>query len=111
MEYVDSTHYLAELIKTLSNDRNSSYYKGDFYITATVDGVGKINNDLVECELVIQYDSVKISIYWEEYGYRNYREMGLYGVVSSKYREITQLSDKSFSVKDRGGRYELNFTW
>lgn len=38
MDYVDGTHYLCELIKRLSNDRNLGSFHGEFTVTATVGG-------------------------------------------------------------------------
>jgi len=111
MKPINATHYLHELVKELSNDRNAGSYRGNFTVTAKVGGKNKIDRDQIDCQLVIQHDSIDINIFWEDCGYKNYRDMGLYGKASSKYQEITELSESSFRILDKNGAYELTFEW
>ncbi|WP_407363529.1 hypothetical protein [Pseudomonas luteola] len=111
MDYVDGTHYLCELIKNLSDDRNAGSFHGEFTVTATVGGRTKVDGEVVGCQLVIQHDSVDVNIFWEDFGYKGYREMGLYGKANSKYQNVQELSQRSFEMKDARGAYELVFEW
>lgn len=109
MKYVDGTHYLIELIKRLSDDRNANSYRGNFTVTAVVGKNVKVDRDIIDCFLVIQHDSVDICIYWEDCGYKSYKDMGLYGKANSKYQEIKKLNDNSLKIRDKSGAYEIMF--
>ncbi|HCM0916304.1 TPA: hypothetical protein N2817_004515 [Vibrio parahaemolyticus] len=111
MEYVSNSHYLGEKIKTLSDDRNASSYKGGFYITAQVGGKTKVSNEYIECMLVKHHDRADVSVFWEDHGFKNYRDMGLFGLMNSNYFSINILSDTSFELEDDNGAYTLIFSW
>lgn len=112
MNTSDGTHYLAELIKELSGSRNSSNYIGEFTITALVDGKVKVSKDRIQCQLMILHASVDVSILWEDYGYKGFRDMGLYGRTNSKYFTVELLSANSFRLVDNNNsRNNTTFEW
>jgi len=111
MNNLNGTHFLCELIRELSNDRNATHYKGEATITAIVHGEEVISSDTIDCEMVIKYDSVDINFYWEDCGYKDYKKMGLYGQASSKFQNITKLSNTSFKLSDPKGAYEFTIAW
>lgn len=100
MRTIDGTQYLAELIKELSQNRNSSNYIGNFTVSALVEGKKKVFKDTIKCQLTILHDSVDVSIFWEDCGYKGFRDMGLYGRTNSKYFTVQQITDSSFQITD-----------
>lgn len=112
MDNIDGSHYLCELIKNLNTDRNLQVYAGDFTVTAIVGGKEMISGDLIKCQLTIKHDSVDISIYWEECGYKGFREMGLYGRTNSNYFAVEELSKSSFKIIDNKVKSnQIIFEW
>ena len=111
MSHIDKEVYLSELIKEFSKDRNSSIYQGKFILSAIVRGHQKITKEPVNCAFIIQHNGIEINIMWEDAGYKNYRDMGLYGYTQSPYFLIDVLSQNSFKLIDKNGAYELIFEW
>ena len=50
-----------------------------------------------------------INIMWEDYGYKNYRNMGLYGSMNTKWQEVKMTGDNTFTIY--GDNYEINITY
>lgn len=111
MNYVSNEHYLGELIKDLSDDRNATSYRGDFIITAVVNGVEKVTEDRIGCMFIKHHDHVEIDVMWEDCGYKNYRDMGVYGLMRSQYFTIENITNSTFKLLDNNGSYELFFEW
>ena len=109
MTEMDGTHYLAELVKSLTGDRNSENYLGDFTVTAVVNGTEKVSSEIIECQLTIKHDSVDISIFWEECGYKGFIDMGLYGRTNSNYFTVKELSSNAFQITDNGNSNKTIF--
>lgn len=109
MNYVSNEHYLGELIKNISDDYNATSYRGDFIITAVVNGSEKISNDKINCMFIKHHDHVEINVMWESCGYKNYRDMGLYGLMRSQFFTIRNITNSSFQLLDNNGSYELTF--
>lgn len=111
MNTQDGTHYLCELVKTLNGNRNAGSYLGDFTVSAVVGGNTKVSDDIIKCQLTIKHDSVDISMYWEECGYKGFRDMGLYGRTNSKYFEVDELTDRQFKITDKSSGNTTEFNW
>ena len=111
MSHTDADTYLIELIKFFSKDRNSNIYQGEFIITAIVGGHQKINKEPINCDFIIQHNGIQIDLMWEDAGYKNYPDMGLYGYTRSPYFSINILSQNSFKLIDKKRAYELIFEW
>ncbi|MBF9001903.1 hypothetical protein [Vibrio nitrifigilis] len=111
MNYINNEHYLYELIKDLSDDRNATSYRGYFYITAVVNGNTKVVADSIDCMFIKHFDHVEVDVMWEDCGYKNYRDMGVYGLMRSQYFTIKNITDNSFQLLDSNGSYELTFEW
>lgn len=111
MSSVESMYYLSELIKELSQDRNAGSYFGKFTISAVVNGKEKISRESVGCQLTIKHDSVDVSVYWEDYGYKGFRDMGLYGRTNSEFFSVNELSSNSFEIINNSDKNKLVFEW
>ena len=112
MNNMDGTHYLSELIRNLSENRNMESYAGDFTVTAIVNGKEKVTEDIIKCQFNIRHDSVDVSMFWEDCGYKGFRDMGLYGRTNSNYFTVEELSASSFKIKDNNNSAnETIFEW
>ncbi|PKH56544.1 hypothetical protein CXF83_15130 [Shewanella sp. Choline-02u-19] len=111
MDYASNEHYLGALIKDLSDDRNATSYRGFFTITAVVNGTEKVSADRIDCMFIKHHDHVEVDVMWEDCGYKNYRDMGIYGLMRSQYFSIKNIYKNSFQLLDNNGSYELTFEW
>ncbi len=46
-----------------------------------------------------------IDIHWEDWGYKNYKDMGLYGRMNTEWNRVKSTSARSFEVL--GGSYRI----
>ena len=46
----------------------------------------------------------RIDIMWENYGYKNYRDTGLYGSMNTKWQEVEMTGNNTFIIY--GDNYE-----
>jgi hypothetical protein len=76
-----------------------------------VNGKEKISRVPVGCQLTIKHDSVDVSLYWEDYDYKGFRDMGLYGRTNSKFFTINVLSTNSFEIINNSDKNKLVFEW
>ncbi|MCK9619121.1 MAG: hypothetical protein M0R47_01150 [Methylobacter sp.] len=111
MNSVESTYYLSELVKKLSQDRNAGSYSGEFTVSAVANGKEKISREPIGCQLTINHDSVDVSVFWEDYGYKGFRDMGLYGRTNSKFFSVNELSSNSFEIINNSDKNKLVFEW
>jgi len=87
-------------------------FVGDFTITAIVGSAKKVSEDIIRCQLTIKHDSVDISLFWEDCGYKGFRDMGLYGCTNSNYFTVDELSSNSFKIIDKNNKSnETIFEW
>ena len=107
----DSTHYLVELIKTLEDDRNASIHTGEFKVTAVVNNKEIVSGETIQCALLEKNNGVDIDIHWEDYGYKAFRELGLYGRSNSKYFMLEEISERSFRITDKNTSNTVTLEW
>ena len=82
---------LKEIIHEITDDRNTTTVHGDFFVEASVDGTSVLSGT-VRCHFGIDHHNGRISVYWEEAGFPNYKTAGLFGQMSTNYQELKRLN-------------------
>jgi hypothetical protein len=98
---------MLEVIKELTGAPDISFANGTFSVLAKVNDRLVIDKEPMECHFTKGLDFVTISIYWEEGGYKNYRDMGLFGKMNTKWQEIKR---KANWLYINGEAYKLRIT-
>lgn len=80
-------------------------------VTAVVNNVVVVDSDVIRCQFQIETNFSVIYIYWEEYGYKNYRQLGLYGQMRTDYQLIKLRGPKTLCITDELGAYEITIRY
>ena len=98
-------------IYEITGDSSRNKADGEFIVTDEVAGKVIIDREPIKCYMVLQHDSAELQVYWEDYGYKAYKQLGLFGQMNSKWQPIEKLTDGSFSVTDMQGSYTLTIEY
>jgi hypothetical protein len=95
------TSLVIAVIREITGDTDARYVNFDATVSATVGGVDVITEEPVSVALV--YDGTNyadISVFWEDHGYKNYRQMGLFGIMKTQYQSVIRTGDREVRVVD-----------
>jgi hypothetical protein len=96
-ERLNNRRVLADVIFEITCDRNSTTAQGEFYVTAKVEDK-PVFDGVATCVLIIDNFDGKISVYWEEAGFENYKEHGLFGQMSVNFQRLQKLPARVLSI-------------
>lgn len=92
-----STALILEIIRELTDDTNYVAFKG--IVSATINGDLKIDSEQIEVHLTNSRPNYAlIDVIWEEHGYKNYKDMGLFGRMSTQWQEVQRVEPRTFKV-------------
>ena len=101
----DSTIVILNVIRELTGD--TTYAEFDATVSAKINGEKKIDGETIRIYLTNSRPNFAlIDIVWEDFGYRNYKDMGLFGRMSTQWQEVKKIKAKTFRVF--GGSYEID---
>ena len=100
----DGMSAASEALHTIAADRAATFAKATLLVSAKVNGTLVINEESFEVLLQKELDCVSVSIYWEESGYKAYKNLGLFGKMSTKFQETSM---KSGSLYLNGDNYKI----
>ena len=93
----ESTHIILSVIKELTGDMYYANFTG--IVTAKVRDKIEIDEAKIEVHLTnYQPSYARIDISWEEYGYKDYKQKGLYGRMSTGWCEVKKTGPKVFTI-------------
>lgn len=78
-------------------------------ITATVRGSTVIEEEVIKVSLTVHHNRVDVGIFWEEHGYKNYKSMGLFGLMNSDYQDFVDTGNNTFKIV--GDTYEISINY
>ena len=110
-ENVEGIATVRKAIKYLTNDSNRDTVTHECTITATVNGELLIDSEIMKCNFIIDYDGARVSVFWEDYGYKNYKKLGLFGQMSTQWQPIKEYDNNSFTVTDAEDSYLLTIEY
>ncbi|MGC4734041.1 hypothetical protein [Providencia hangzhouensis] len=93
----ESTAVILEVIRNLTGE--VAYARFDGVVTATVQGKEIIHEE--EIQILLTYNAPNyayIDIIWEDYGYKNYKDMGLFGRMSTQYQQVKKSGARCFTL-------------
>lgn len=103
-----STAVVLGVIRELTGDTTYTAFVGT--ISATINGELKIDAERIDVQLTNSRPNYAlIDIMWEDCGYKNYQDMGLFGRMSTRYQEAEKVGPRTFSVL--GTSYQIDVTY
>ncbi len=105
-----STQVIKEAIYAINGHREWNSANA----VATVSARVRRQNIIQSEQIKVQFDFdgtnyAKISIFWEDYGFANYRELGLYGVTKSQFAEVEKSGERSMTITDSSYMVEIQY--
>ncbi|EMJ4071449.1 hypothetical protein ISH43_09770 [Pseudomonas aeruginosa] len=93
----NSTSVVFSALRQLTGDTSYASFAG--VVSAKVNGVLKIDKEEITVQLTNSRPNFAIiDIHWEDCGYKNYKEMGLFGRMTTEWNDVKSTSARSFSV-------------
>jgi hypothetical protein len=90
---VKGTQLMIDAIKEFSRNHNALVLDGMYRVSAKVNGDLIVDDETIGCIFTTQLDSVDISVYWEESGFKKYKKLGLYGKMNTKWQGVKRRGD------------------
>lgn len=104
---VRSTKIIIDMIRELSGDTNFVMF--DATVSASINGKQKIDKEIIRVHLTNSRPNyASIDIMWEDYGYKNYRDMGLYGHMTTQYQEVIKINQTKLRIIDKNYQIEIS---
>ncbi|KUZ93883.1 hypothetical protein [Burkholderia ubonensis] len=101
MDEDKDTPLVMTVIREITGESDARFASFDATVSAAVGGVDVITDELIRVALV--YDGTNyadISVFWEDHGYRNYRQMGLFGIMKTQYQSVIRTGVREIRVVD-----------
>ncbi|MBI6949456.1 hypothetical protein [Pseudomonas koreensis] len=104
----ESTSVIISAIREITGDTNHAYFTGT--VSAKINGRSRITSEKITVHLTNSRPNfATIDIMWEDCGYKNYREMGLYGRMTTQWYEASSISDRSISLFNESIEIEIYY--
>lgn len=109
-EETKSRRAVQSAIKYLSSIGKRGYEGHDAIVTAKVSGSTVVDGATIKVSFHDSPpDPAKIYIFWEDYGFSNYKALGLYGTANAHYDTISYVkNEKSVLITDKSRNYEIS---
>ncbi|NIP44199.1 MAG: hypothetical protein GWN61_22330, partial [candidate division Zixibacteria bacterium] len=104
----DSISAIKDAIYHLVGKGNA--YKGvnqDLPVSAEVGGRIIIDNEIIKCLFSIQHNKAEVHIMWEDYGYKSYKNLGLFGSMNSEWQYFSTPEFGILEIIDKNGNYKI----
>lgn len=103
-----STAVILDVIRELTGDTTYASFEG--IVSASINGELKIDGERLDVSLTNSRPNYAlIDVIWEDGGYKNYRDMGLYGRMSTQWQEAEKIAPRTFRVI--GDTYHLDIQY
>lgn len=110
-ENQNSITIIRDSIDVITNGESREYMTEFLSISASVNGKNIITNEDIKCLFYINHDSAEINIFWEEHGYKAYKDLGLFGQMNTKWQLINKLNDRAFTITDEKNSYLVTINY
>ena len=104
MTSAESTGIIFSALRALTGDTDYASFLG--VVSAKVNGILKVDKEKIMVNLINSRPNFAIiDVHWEDFGYKNYKKMGLFGRMNTQWNEVRSTSERSFIVL--GDNYEV----
>lgn len=100
----ESTAVVLDVIRELTGDTTYATFKA--IVSATIKGKLKIDDVNLTNS---RPNYALIDIMWEDCGYKNYQNMGLFGRMSTQWQEVKKVGTRTFRIFDDS--YQIDVTY
>ena len=106
----EGTEAVKEAIGELNGHRNRNAAEAVVVVSAWVKDRQVIDKHNIKAGFTFDGTNyATIHIYWEECGYKNYRDMGLYGSIKTQYNIVKQAGPRSLAIHDPNYKIMIEF--
>ena len=102
---------IKKAIHTINNDSGSGIARAMLTISAKAKGLEIVSAETIECLLTINHSSAEICIFWENHGYKAYKELGLFGQMNSRWQYMKSANDSTLIISDDANSYEITVNY
>jgi len=93
----ESTYLIFDVIRKITGNTDCASFTGT--VSATVNGILKIDQEKIPILLTnSRPNCVLIDIMWEDGGYKNYKDMGLFGRMSTQWQQVKKSGTRAFTI-------------
>jgi hypothetical protein len=101
MDDEKGTFVIIGVIREITGDNDARYASFDATVSASVRGVEVITKETIQVTLVQDGTNyADVNVFWEDHGYKNYRQMGLFGAMKAQYQSVVRTGHREFCVTD-----------
>lgn len=89
-------------------------YKGaieELPVSAEVGGSLIIDREIVKCHFVINHNNAEVHIMWEDYGYKAYKALGLYGTMNTDWQTFRTPREGVLEINDQKSGYKIQIVY
>ena len=104
---INSSQVIKEATIELSGEDTCSSFSGT--ITAVVNDCKVIHQEKIDVSLSNNPNYSTIHIMWETCGYKNYKSMGLFGSMTTRYQRVERNGEREFTIY--GETYEITVAY
>ena len=108
---MEGINTIKDAIISITGNYPTDYIKRNLTVTAEVNGETIIDSKPIETELMIKHNNAQINIYWENSGYKLYKNLGLFGSMNTDWQIVTSFGERTFQVQDEDGSYLLTIEY
>ncbi|MBE0402180.1 hypothetical protein [Halomonas citrativorans] len=83
----------------------------DLPVSAEVNGKLIIDREIIKCQFTIHHNNAVVHIMWEDYGYKAYKALGLFGTMNTDWQYFRTISDSALEIKDKDGKYKIKINY
>jgi hypothetical protein len=82
----------------------------DGVVSAKIKGSLKIDSEPIKVQLTNSRPNYAlIDVMWEDCGYKNYKDMGLFGRMSTQWQEVEMIAPRAFRVVSDDYQLEIKY--
>lgn len=104
------TQAVKEAIHEITGHRGSNFAEAIAIVSASVKRKKVIDRE--EIRVHLRFDGTNystIEIFWEDYGYKNYRDMGLYGSMNTQFNKVEKVDVRTLIIHDPNYEIEIEY--
>ncbi len=103
----ESSQVIIDIAKEMSGDSRFASFAGE--VTAIVNDAVVVNQEYIDIRLNNNPNFSTIDIMWEDFGYKNYKSMGLFGRMTTQYQRVEKTDESQFTIIDTKFKIVVNY--